>query len=339
MGALASKASGEFTIVKALNVKNLSYTNTKEIKSQEVLVEVIHDKHAQGEQITIVNEIPENPAFAVIAEPNRDYLVSVENQKIFITDYYREPFVIGVVIAFFLLTLAIGGMKGLNAFISLILTGLSVFYILIPGIKLGYDPILLAIIVSGFSTGVTMLLIAGWTQKALAATLGTTGGVATAGLIAAYIIKAAPLSGLASTEAQILLANEIRNFDFQGMLVAGTIIASLGAAMDVAISIASAVKELHDTDPLQSSQQLLKHAMNIGRDIMGTMVNTLILAYAGSSIPLFLLLHNESGLRFLNMEIIATEIISSVVGSIGLLLAIPITAFIATVTIKRNSHG
>jgi uncharacterized membrane protein len=328
---MSVKASGDFEIIKVLEVTNNgSALLSNKTTEQLVRAEVISDHNGRGETILINNQIPDNQAYAVLAEKGRKYLISVEEDQIYITDYYREPMVIAVIVAFLFLVLWLGRWQGFNALVSLALTGLSIIYVLMPGLKMGYDPILLAIIVSAFSTAVTMLLVAGWTHKSLAATIGTTGGVAAAGIIATLAIKLAPLSGLASTEAQILLANQIRDFDFQGMLAAGVIIASLGAAMDVAISIASAVHELREANPLQSSKELFFHAMNIGRDIMGTMINTLILAYTGSSIPLFLLLQNETGLRLLNMEVIATEIVSAVVGSIGLLLAIPITAFVAS---------
>ncbi len=333
------QAAGEFEVIKVLEVTDQLETGLFRGKEQLVRAQVISDKNGKGETILINNQIPENQAYAISAEVGKKYLISVEDDRIYITDYYREPMIIGVIVGFLLLTVILGGLQGLKAQLSLFLTGLSIIYIFIPGLRLGYDPIFLAIIVSGFSTAVTMLLIAGWTRKSLAATIGTTGGVTAAGLIATFVIKIAPLSGLASTEAQILLANNIREFDFQGMLAAGVIIASLGAAMDVAISIASAVHELYDVNPNLSSAELFLHAMNIGKDIMGTMVNTLILAYTGSSIPLFLLLQNETGLRLLNMEIIATELTSAVVGSIGLLLAIPITAFVATMGIKAKGNN
>ncbi|MDD9898880.1 MAG: YibE/F family protein [Candidatus Melainabacteria bacterium] len=286
--------------------------------------------------IEIENNIPENQAYAIRAETGRKYLISVEDGgEIFITDYYREPVIIGLIISFMILVVLLGGFRGFKAILSLLLTGLAIIYVVIPGIKSGLNPISLAVGLAAFATATTMLLIAGWTKKSLAATIGTTGGVAIAGLIAMFVIDHAPLSGLASTEAHILLANlkEV-SLNFQGILAAGIIIASLGAAMDVSISIASAAQEIYETNKNQGKRELFAHCMNIGKDIMGTMVNTLILAYTGASIPLFLLLYNESGLRLLNMEIIATELCAAVVGSIGLVLAIPVTAVVSVFLLK-----
>ncbi len=295
--------------------------------------------HIKGEKedIFITHPIPDNKAYAIIANVGKEYIVSndADTDQISIIDYYREPIIIAMIIGFFILVIALGGFKGFTAIVSLALTGLAVFYVLIPGIKHGGDPVTLAVLVSAFSTAVTALLIAGWTKKSLAATIGTTGGVTVAGLIGMFIIKTAPLSGLASTEAQMLVANpENSVLNFQGMLAAGIIISSLGAALDVAVSIASAAQELYETDPNQSKRELLRHCMNIGRDIMGTMVDTLILAYTGSSMSLLLLLYHEAGLRFLNMEIIAAELTLAVVGSVGLLLSVPITAVVAVLLLK-----
>ncbi len=293
--------------------------------------------HIEGEKddVFITHPIPDNKAYAIIAKVGKQYIVSSDSEQISITDYYREPVIIAMIIGFFILVIILGGFKGFTAIISLALTGLAVFYFLIPGIKQGGDPVTLAVLVAAFSTAVTALLIAGWTKKSLAATIGTTGGVTVAGLISMYIIQTAPLSGLASTEAQMLVANpENSVLNFQGMLAAGIIISSLGAALDVAVSIASAAQELYETNPNQSKRELLRHCMNIGRDIMGTMVDTLILAYTGSSMSLLILLYNEAGLRFLNMEIIAAELTLAVVGSVGLLLSVPITAVVAVFLLK-----
>lgn len=291
----------------------------------------------EKEEVFITHVVPDSKAFAITAEKGKQYIISSDpsTEQFYIADYYREPTIIIMIIGFFVLVTILGGFKGFKAIISLLLTGLAVFYILIPGIKNGNDAISLAVIVAAISTAVTMLLIAGWTKKSLAAAIGTIGGVTVAGLISMIIIDKAPLSGLASTEAQMLIANPANTIlNFQGMLGAGIIISSLGGALDVAVSIASAAQELYETNPHQPKRELFRHCMNIGRDIMGTMVDTLILAYTGSSIPLLILLYNETGLRFLNMEIIAAELTLAVVGSIGLLLSVPITAVVAVLLLK-----
>lgn len=300
--------------------------------------ELVRIKVKDDEQeIVIKNVVPNNQAYAIKAEKGRDYVLGVDTEagEIFITDYYREPAMFSLIGLFLLMVILFGGFRGFKALISLLLTGLGVIYFLIPGIQNGQEPILLAVAIAAFATAVTMFMIAGLSKKSLAATIGTTGGVTAAGIIALVVIKMAPLSGLSSTEAHLLLGGmPDSKLNFQGILAAGILISSLGAAMDVAISIASSAQELHQTDLNQPKRVLFMHLINIGRDIMGTMINTLILAYTGASIPLFLLLYNESGLRLINMEIIATELTAALAGSIGLILAIPLTAISSVILLK-----
>lgn len=331
----------DLKVAKVSEVTDLEFSEISGLPLEQLVQLTILDGDQKGEKVYTNNTIPDNQAYSIVAEEGKKYIVAVdsETKEIFITDFYRQPSIIFLIALFFVLLVLIGGMRGFKAIISLIIAGLSILYILIPAIQAGFNPVLAGVLVSAIATASTMLLIAGWTKKSLAATIGTTGGVTVAGILAIAIIKIAPLSGLSSSEARILMGNlaeSASSFDFQGVLAAGVLIASLGAAMDVAISIASAAQEIYLTNTEQSSSSLFNHCMNVGKDIMGTMTNTLILAYAGSAIPLLLLLISEPPAKILNMEIIATEITAAVVGSIGLLLSIPITAFASTTLLKSE---
>jgi len=304
-------------------------------------VKVLSDGPNKGTEIFINNIVPDNRAFGIIAKVGKEYIISFAEGDVAIVDYHRRPYVIGIFILFIALLVGFSGFKGFKALLSLFVTALSIIYILIPAIKHGQDPILTGILISTIATLVTVISIAGFTKKALAASIGSVGAVAIAGFTSFFIIKEAPLSGLASSEAQILLANSIYGNEaynlsnFQGILSAGIIIAALGAAMDVAVSIASATQEIYLTDPQQSYQSLFKHSMNVGKDIMGTMTDTLILAYTGASLPLFILLESyEPKSLLLNMEVIVSELSSALCGSIGLIFAIPLTGLISVILYK-----
>lgn len=148
------------------------------------------------------------------------------------------------------------------------------------------------------------------------------------------------LSGLGTTEAQMLLyATDTLKLDFKGILFfASILLGTLGAVMDVCMSISSSITELKENNPLMSVNQLFKSGMNIGKDVMGTMSNTLILAYAGTSMCLMLLfmVNNMSLAHIVNMEQISTEIVRAMAGTIGLIISIPITAIVASLLAKAD---
>ena len=232
-------------------VISVSESRINGFQEQVAEIKLYASKDMDEETVFVTNNVPDNQAYAILAEPGREYLVNSDEDsgQIYIADYYREKVVIGLLVLFCLMVILFGGFKGFKALISLTLTGVAIIYIFLPGIQAGYNPVLLAVLISAFATASTMILIAGFTKKSLAATLGTTGGVTAAGLIAFTAINMAPLSGLASTEAHILLANSHGlNLDFKGILAAGVLISSLGASMDVSISIASAAQEIFETN-------------------------------------------------------------------------------------------
>ncbi len=203
----------------------------------------------------------------------------------------------------------------------------------------GINPVFVTVVVATMITVITILFISGRQKKGIAAILGTIIGVIISGGVAFAIGGSVHLTGLSSEEAVMLmyLPQEIE-FNFHGLLFAGILLGALGAVMDVSMSIASAIEELHNANPNLSRFRLYTSGMNVGRDVMGTMTNTLILAYTGSALPLLLLLmaHDSPMNRMLNLDIIVTEIIRSLAGSIGIVLTIPITAIIAVVFIKKS---
>ena len=223
----------------------------------------------------------------------------------------------------------IGKTKGLRAVVSLFISIFLIFKVFIPLALRGVSPVWLALIIASIITVVTLVIIAGFKKKTLAAILGTIGGLVFAVILAIVFGNLSRLTGLSSEEARILLANF--SLDFKGLLFAGIIIAALGAVMDVAISVASGMAEIKKAKPEISRKELIKSGLEIGRDIIGTMSNTLIFAYVGASLFTLLLFteFGESYLKFFNFDFVAEEIIGAIAGSIGLILAVPITAIIA----------
>lgn len=254
-----------------------------------------------------------------------------EITDLYISDFIRWPYIRNLSILFILLLIVIGKWQGIKALISLGITGLAIIQFMLPLMLKGYSPILLAIIVCIFTTIGTVVIITGFTTKSFSTILGSLSGVLIAGFLSYIVGNAIKLTGLSAQEAQMLMyIPQGITFDFKGLLFAGIIIGALGAVMDVAMSISSAMEEIKNTKANISTKELVKSGLSVGKDIMGTMSNTLILAYTGSAIPLLLLFmaYETSFLKVINLDLIATEIIRALTGSIGLLSSIPITAVI-----------
>ncbi|MEW6723543.1 MAG: YibE/F family protein [Bacillota bacterium] len=263
-------------------------------------------------------------------------LVELEDGAIsqaYIESIARDHLLLGLSIVFVLLLVAVGQVKGVKAALTLGLTILAVVKVLLPQMLLGRNPLWLAVAVAASVTAFTLTVVSGFNRKTLTAIVGTTAGVVIAGFIAMKIGTIAALTGLSGEEAQMLLfiPQEVE-FDFRGLLFAGMIIGALGAVMDVGMSISSAMEEVRRARPGISRGGLRQAGMNVGKDVMGTMSNTLILAYTGGAIPLLLLFlaYDIPLVRILNMDLVATEVVRSLAGSIGLILTIPITALVGS---------
>lgn len=256
-----------------------------------------------------------------------------------IVDNYRINYLIYLGIAFSLILIIIGGLKGIRTLISILLTVIILFFVAIPLIIKGYNSIAIAIISSIVILVLNTIIACGYNKKAISTIIGTSSGVIIAGAIAYYIGKEVNLRGISMDESQMLFAlKDIIKFSPEGILFTGIIWGTLGAVMDVGMSISSSINEIKIANPDYRFKDLFKSGIVIGRDIMSTMSNTLILAYFGSSLPLILLIliSNENIMKVVNMDFIATEIVRSLAGSIGLILTIPITAFIAATMISKN---
>lgn len=312
-------------------------------KVQNIKLEILTGKY-EGEVVESQNYISNNMAYNVIVEPGDKVTVMIDEYEdyieVFVADYIRDTYIYYLLAAFLLLILLIGRMKGLKAVLTLGITIFLILKVFLPGILKGMSPILLSIGISVVVTFITILIISGFSSKSLAAIIGTISGVLVAGLIAFFVGTQIKLTGLSGEEATMLMYTpQGIEFDFKGLLFSGIILGALGAIMDIGMSISSAIEEINLANPYLSQNDLFKAGMNVGKDIMGTMTNTLILAYTGASIPLLLLFmaYETSLIKIINLDVIASEIVRSLSGSIGLILTIPLTAIIASMLIKRKT--
>jgi uncharacterized membrane protein len=255
-----------------------------------------------------------------------EYSASVYN-------YDRSFVLYGILILFGGLLCVIGGKKGLKALVGLVFTVVCVISILIPLISKGYPVLLMTMAIVVITTIVCMIILDGINSKTISAISGTILGVLVAGFLAYISGKIAHVSGFNMEEAEsLLLVATDDGLKIKDLFVAGILISSLGAVMDVAMSISSSIYELHTVNPKMKGQALFKSGMNIGKDAMGTMANTLILAFAGSSLNMLLMIFSYGIplMQLINTDLIAIEIIRSISASIGIILTVPIVAFIGS---------
>jgi len=248
-----------------------------------------------------------------------------------VSDYVRDVPLFWLAFFYALLLIIVGGMKGIKSLVSLIITIALIFFVLFPLTLWGFNPLLVSIFIAAAVSLLVFRIIGGKTVKSLSGALGTLLGVAIAGLLAYFVGNMIHLTGMSSEESRILLYSMDIKIDYRGLLFGSILLGALGAVMDIGMSIASAVDEVRKVHPEANFQNLFNAGMNVGRDVMGTMSNTLILAYTGSSLPLLLLLvaNQVSASKIFNLEMIASEVVRALAGSIGLVLCIPLTALIS----------
>ena len=246
---------------------------------------------------------------------------------------YDRGSVLGVfVLLFFVLLAVLGGKKGIGALLGLLFTLGCIWFILIPCLIRGISAIGVTIGIVAVTAAGALLLLNGCSRKTLCAVLGCVTGVVTAGAIAAAVGAITPMDGFNMPEAEnLLLYGADKGMKIRGLLVCGVLISALGAVMDVALGIASSVWELREQNPALTARELFYSGLRIGRDAMGTMANTLILAFAGSSLNMLILVqtYDIPFLQLVNTDYICIEIIQSIAGAMGILLTVPIVAFIS----------
>jgi uncharacterized membrane protein len=328
----------------SLNTELLQHANM--VSNRQMVQIEIQEGPLKGMTVTVPNEITDNPAFNVNVQPGQEVILSVSTEngrkaEVNIADYHRAPALFWLAAAFLAVFLIFGGKSGLKSLAGLVITVALIAMVLLPLSLKGFNPLLTATGICMAAIATNMFFVAGFSKKAGAAVIGTVGGVIIAGIAAQLMISLAPLTGLSSEEAQILRGSVLVQSPpfYSGLLAAGMLIGALGVIMDVGVSIASAVSEVAKTGQTLDARALYESGMNVGRDIMGTMTNTLILAYAGGALPLLLLAAQVPSIKLINLDLVATEIAAALTGSLGLVCTIPITAFAAAKLLAEKQEN
>lgn len=255
--------------------------------------------------------------------------------------YVRTNKLLGMGFLFIFCLLLFGRKKGFNTVLSLGLTCTAIFAVFIPSILSGKNIYLMSILICVYTMIVTPLIVIGYNKKSLAAITGCTGGVMVSGIITLIMDKALYLTGITDEHSRYLInLPGGLELNLRAIIFAGIIIGAMGAVMDVAISISSSLWEIKEKAKSITFKELVASGITIGRDIMGTMADTLILAYIGSSLTVVLILSIFSGsvLGLFNSEMIAVEILQALAGSLGILFAMPLTAFFSSLIFLKEKN-
>jgi len=246
--------------------------------------------------------------------------------------YNRVTPLMVLAVAFAVLLIAFGRTKGLKTVVTLTLTCYAVFLVFVPSILSGFNPYLWSILCCVYIIIMTLVIVSGYSKKTLAAIIGCSSGVAVAGLLVLLSSAFLHLTGVATEDITTVMNLKTLGVNLKSLTFAGIILGSLGAVMDVSVSISSSLKEIHDQVETPTFKGLVKSGITIGRDIMGTMANTLVLAYIGCEVATTVILLNigTSLHELFSTEYVVTEVLQMLVGSIGILLTIPLTAIVSS---------
>jgi len=323
----------EYSSLGDSQVKNVSQQVTLQILSGKFKGRVVDVEHmASGGMMGQDLLLARGDRVMVYVDENPPLAESLDGSPLFnVADFCRDTPIFWLAFFYALLLIVVGGIKGFKSLLSLIITIALIFLIFFPLTLWGFDPLWVSVFIAGAVSLIVFRIIGGKTVKALSAAIGTILGVAIAGILACVVGKMVHLTGLSSEESKILLYSLDFKINYQGLLFGSILIGALGAVMDIGMSIASSIDEVRKVYPEANFKNLFNAGMNVGRDIMGTMSNTLILAYTGSTLPLLLLLvaGNIPFSKIINLEMIASELVRALAGSIGLILCIPITAVVS----------
>jgi uncharacterized membrane protein len=309
-------------------------------EEQSIKVEVLSGEN-EGDIVTVENDLYGNPFDVVVEEGYEVFLYAQltdgQVDRYFIRDLWHSDGLILWTVIFLVFVLLIGGKSGVKAIASLGGSILLIFFVSLPLVTRGVNPVLVTVIVSALIILITHLIITGVKKKSWVAMAGTLGGVLMAVLLVYLIAYSSNLTGMGTEDSRILALNKA-NLDFRGLLFSGIILGALGAVMDIGMSISSGLYEVKEHKPNISTRALIKSGFNIGRDILGSMINTLIFAYIGSAlVSIILFYHLKTDLfELFNYGFIAEEIARSLVGAMGLLFTIPLTAVLAGVMMGKK---
>ncbi|MBQ6431310.1 MAG: YibE/F family protein [Oscillospiraceae bacterium] len=312
------------------------------VGTQKLFLEITSGRYT-ADQVEVTNYL--SPYFSIHAEKGMTLSVRIlttgDNQyDVSVYNFERTPWLLIFVAIFLLVLILVGGRQGISAVFGLLFTMGGVIFALLPLlVQRGWPPVPTTLLIVALTMFVSYVFIGGLHTKSMVAAMGSFGGVLLAGLFAFIAGRIVHISGLNMDEAEsLLLTASDGGLKVKGLLICGVLIAAEGAIMDISMSVASAVDELHAVNPQLTAKELFRSGMHIGRDAMGTMANTLVLAVAGTGLNTMLLIYayDASFKQLMNAEFLSIELIRAIAGSLGMILAVPLVAFLSAHILKKK---
>lgn len=327
--------------IESQEKKEIPWTNT--LVDQQTITVKILEGPKKGTNVTIVND------YIQLKEGDRffmNYLTDVGGTERYAVVNVDRRGGIGFAIGLFVFAVLIfGRWQGLRSLLALGGSFLAIFYILIPGLLAGWNPFLTSFLVAAGVLFFAIFLTHGFNKESLVAYSGTMIAVGLTALLATVVVSITKLTGMVGEETTYLNFNTKGTLDMTGILLGAIIIGVLGVLDDIAVTQAAVVTELYNANPTIQKKEVYKRALRVGREHVGALVNTLVLAYVGTSLPLLMYMSLAEGTfgDLINLEIFGTEIVRTTIGSIGLIMTVPIVTLLAVVFLKnykpKHHHG
>lgn len=343
---ISDTAGTEYETARVVSIlrENLTVDETIEGRyrgNRDMVVEILTGRYA-GQTVSVRNyfsalyniDVTEGDTLSVRIDTTglNEFEVNVYN-------YDRIPAVFLALGVFALALILIGGWQGFRALLGLIFTFVAVVWLLLPLALKGWPTVPLTVAIVGITSAVSYYLLGGWQPKFVGAAIGCFCGVAAAALLGQIAIEMLHISAYEMDEAEgLLLARYDTGLQLNGLLLSGILISAEGAVMDTAMSVSSAMAELKLKRPDIAPKELFQSGMRIGRDATGTMANTLVLAFAGSSLNMMVLIYSYhvSFIQLMNTDFVAEEVVRAVAGSMGIILTVPCVAGVCTWLLSRK---
>ncbi len=318
--------------------RNIPGTDTKHIY-QKIRAEVLNGPK-QGETIDIENDYLELRVGQRFYFNYNSYIDGSESFTV--TNVDRRTGLMWLLFIFIVAVIFFGGWQGVRSLVALLGSFFAIFYVLLPGLINGWNPLLASSLVASVVLFVAIFFTHGWNRESIVAYAGTMIAVFLTSVFSIFAVYITSLTGITADEAVYLNFNTSGTLDFTGLLLGAIIIGVLGVLDDIAVTQSAVVSELYDSNKDISRKEVYRRAVRIGREHVGALVNTLVLAYTGASLPVLLYLKtSDLGIEtIINLEVFSTEIVRSIVGSLGLILTVPIVTILAVIYLKghKPSH-